>query len=319
MNVSVCVGLVLCPLMLSCASHAPAPVVPALARLDFGEIAERYVRGGCSTSAPEIEASPLASRQADYDVALYVAHPDDEAMYAGGTLAQLRDAGRKIYVNLFSHGEGGRILDKNEYGEIEEHRDLPRSEIVKIRDAEAREVAQVFKYDYSFMNTAESNADFEFTADCDRTLRHWNQTLPGGLAGLLEKYVHNIRTKRPRIVITMNPLDDPSGSQHGHHRSVGVLASVAVRLAADARIGKGRPHQVQELWTYIPKDTKADLSIKVDPEARLEGVRKYKSQFWPKDLETFGSRPEEGFLLHWTVAPTPNPHQSILAQLLRPS
>src|SRR4029450_6157122 len=52
-------------------------------------------------------ALPLAGRT----VLGIFAHPDDESLACGGTLARLADAGAKVVVICASHGEAGSLCD----------------------------------------------------------------------------------------------------------------------------------------------------------------------------------------------------------------
>ena len=52
-------------------------------------------------------ALPLAGRT----VLAIFAHPDDESLACGGTLARLADAGCRVVIVCASHGEAGSISD----------------------------------------------------------------------------------------------------------------------------------------------------------------------------------------------------------------
>ena len=56
---------------------------------------------------PEASALPLAGRT----VLGIFAHPDDESLACGGTLARLADSGARVVVVCASHGEAGSISD----------------------------------------------------------------------------------------------------------------------------------------------------------------------------------------------------------------
>ena len=56
---------------------------------------------------PDVSALPLAGRT----VLGIFAHPDDESLACGGTLARLADAGCHVVVVCASHGEAGSISD----------------------------------------------------------------------------------------------------------------------------------------------------------------------------------------------------------------
>lgn len=253
-----------------------------------------------------VPASGPAQADADgIDLAVYTAHPDDESMYGGGTLTRLTRAGRRVALVVASHGEGGRLLLPDANGDIVERRDLPRSEVVRIRDSELREAAEQAGLELAWLHPATANVDDAFTVECTRALAHWDATLGGGLEGFVSRLVADIRERRPTVVLTLDPRDDPQGSSHGHHEAVGVLVDLAVRLAADPRSGSGIPHRVRELWTFAPQGVTPDLVVDVNPEDRLAMLRAYASQFRPEDLAGFGSRPQEHFVLRWRASTDP--------------
>jgi LmbE family N-acetylglucosaminyl deacetylase len=62
------------------------------------------------------------------------AHPDDESLACGGTLARLSDAGARIVVLCASHGERGSISDPSL---------VPDGDLGRVRAQELREAARV--------------------------------------------------------------------------------------------------------------------------------------------------------------------------------
>ena len=174
---------------------------PAQARVDrVRQLATAAVHAGCAPSSnrQSVPLAPSGPRTYDYDVVFYTAHPDDESMYAGGTLARLARAHRRVALVVLSHGEGGRLLVPGSRGELVEVRDRPRADVVRVRDAEMARAAQIGHAELSYLNPAEANTDYEFTTSCGDALAHWDRSLPGGVAGIVDKMIRDIRNRRPR-------------------------------------------------------------------------------------------------------------------------
>src|SRR5215831_5601553 len=53
----------------------------------------------------------MTDTAANLTVVAVFAHPDDESLACGGTLARLSDAGARVIVLCASHGEGGSVSD----------------------------------------------------------------------------------------------------------------------------------------------------------------------------------------------------------------
>jgi len=236
------------------------------------------------TSAPPPEATPSPTR---YDVVVYTAHPDDEAMYAGGTMDRLVKKGHRVIFVSLTHGEGGRLLQRGADGKIVERRDLPRSEVVRVRDREIADAARSINVSFAHLRRAEENLDFAFTTSTEDTLARWP------VDSIVHSLVDDMNTRRPRIVITLDPRDDPQGSNHGHHKAMGLLVAQAAHTSG----------AVDELWSMAPRGTAATLDVPVRVEARLAMLRAYPSQFIADDLakDPIATRPTESFVLLWKV------------------
>lgn len=288
--------------------HAAAPPVHDVAgERKPDRLAALDVRGVIASCERPVAEPPVPTwstasppREGGVTALVFVAHPDDESMYAGGTLVRLAEHGHASGVVLLTHGEGGRLLVRGDGGELVERRDFTPEEVVRVRDAEMSAAAQALRADHRFLMPASAKADFGWTTSCEESLATWDRTLPGGLRAVLVRMVTDLRQRRPRIVITLDPRDDPQASHHGHHKAVGVLAELAARLAGDpdTTVG-GAPYVVEEVLTTAPADSAADVVVSVDPAARRRALLSHASQFWPKDLDGFGMRPDERFVLRW--------------------
>jgi LmbE family N-acetylglucosaminyl deacetylase len=274
-------------------------------------VASSLVQSGCE-AAPSEPAVPAWHERAasPYDVVVYTAHPDDEAMYAGGTMDRLVRAGKRVAFVPMSHGEGGRLLERAPDGTVNERRDYPRSHVVEVRDREVADAAQRVHVDVAQLYPAAANVDDAYTTSCADALKHWDETLPGGVAGALERVIRDVRKRRPRVVITLDPRDDPQASHHGHHKAAGVIVDAAVRLAGDPNLKDfGDAHVVEELLTTAPLGAPSDVTVPVNVAARLSMLEAYASQFVPEKLavDEIAQRPSEHFVLRWRAKGAPAP------------
>jgi LmbE family N-acetylglucosaminyl deacetylase len=245
------------------------------------------------------------------EVLLFVARPGDEAMFGGGTIQRLLGERRRVDVVLMTHGEGGPLLERSDAGDLVERRDATPAEVAVVRDAEETAasgwlfIGQINPISYLY--PAKQLVDFGFTHSCEEAMERWEGTLPDGLRGALVKMVSEVRVRQPRIVATFDVHDDPLGSGDGQHRAVGALVELAVRFAASAEFAPsmGRPHTVEEVVTFAPRDRRADVTIKVDPYPRRRALEAFASQLRPENLEALASRREEMFVVRWRAKGAP--------------
>ncbi|QQR89215.1 MAG: PIG-L family deacetylase [Myxococcales bacterium] len=216
------------------------------------------------------------------------AHPDDEAMYVGGTLAKLRDAGVSTCLLVFSHGEGGRVLEKTSDGIMHERRDYPRSYVAQLRDGEMRNAATIAGAKLFYLYPSSANVDAEFNQDPEQSLQCWNKQVPGGVKEMRSRLRQMIRKLAPQVVVTMHVKDDPTGTRHGHHRAVGAL----VKSLAQKEQGLG----VGEYWAFAPSRAHGDFELEVCVEQRLRLLKAHHSQFSDQALDGPGHRPTEAFV-----------------------
>lgn len=113
-----------------------------------------------------------------------IAHPDDETMFCGGTLAALAARGVEIHVLCATRGEGG---------ELGEPPLCTREELGRVREAEMRcacqalGVRQVEFLDYVDPVIGPENVLYPFTGDED---------------GLRDRLLAHVRRLRPGILLT---------------------------------------------------------------------------------------------------------------------
>ena len=151
-----------------------------------------------------------------------LAHPDDESMALGGTLAKYAAEGVEITVLCATRGDAGR------YGA--ERGKLPPEELGRIRTRELQEATRVLGVrDVHFLGYGDGRLD---QADPDEAIR---------------KIVGHIRRVRPQVVVTFGP-DGLYG--HPDHIAISQLTTAAVAAADDPNyVTPGfAPHSVCKLY-----------------------------------------------------------------------
>jgi len=153
------------------------------------------------------------------------AHPDDETLGAGGTLAHYAAEGVDTYVVTATRGQRGRYKDNTDH---------PGPEALgRIREAELRAAGAV-------LGVKEVSLLDYWDKDLD-------QAAPGDVVG---RIVAHLRRIRPQVVVTF----DPAGG-YGHPDHVGIcqFATAAVTAAADPSYpsggdGEDPAHRVSKLY-----------------------------------------------------------------------
>ena len=191
------------------------------------------------------------------------AHPDDESLAMGGTLARYAHAGVEVSLVCATRGEWGLISDPAL---------ATRENLAEVREGELREACQVLGI---------SQLHFLDCPDSDVNHTDWPE--------VEEKIVRHIRTLRPDVIVTFGP-DGLYG--HPDHIAVGTLTTAAFESAGDAsryteQLEQGlQPHRASKLYyAQFPQTLAAELiaSLSVEHEA---------PQIWGFDADSFGV-PEE--------------------------
>jgi len=156
------------------------------------------------------------------DVLAIMPHPDDESIYAGGTLAGLQVAGQRVGLVVATDGAGGRQGSATaEHGGLagrRAHELLAAADALGLRGLRYLGWSDFGKYRDAARTSPVTAGD---------ALRTW------GLDPALEQLVAEIRRERPRVLVGLDPEADPNLSLHGHHLGLGVLVAVAFHAAAD--------------------------------------------------------------------------------------
>lgn len=155
------------------------------------------------------------------------AHPDDECISTGGTIARYSDEGAHVCLVTCTDGEEGEVAPVPELGEIEEI----RARLGEIRRDELREACRrlgrvdlrLLGYRDSGMDGTPANADPRAFVNQD----------PGDPVGSI---VRIIREVRPQVLLTYNEV---GGYGHPDHIRAHRAAMAAVERAADPSFASG--------------------------------------------------------------------------------
>ncbi|BAY81728.1 hypothetical protein NIES267_12050 [Calothrix parasitica NIES-267] len=226
---------------------------------------------------PQLTAGFARQRISEADILVLMPHPDDESIYAGGTIAALTAAGYKVRLTVATDGKGGRGAVNQRMEEL-----YSAAEILGIERIESLGLNDFGKYRNQSRTIPITAAD---------TLSEW------GLDKTLALIVHQIRKHRPRILLTLHPEVDPNYSLHGHHLGLGVAALIAFHLATDPNYilpdyPNLLPWAVDEHQTIIPdilenpsardidfKDIENRIrKIEIDKELKLKAIQAHQTQ-----------------------------------------
>ncbi|AFY57234.1 bacillithiol biosynthesis cysteine-adding enzyme BshC [Rivularia sp. PCC 7116] len=220
----------------------------------------------------QVTAAFSRQRIPETDILVLMPHPDDESIYAGGTIAALTAAGYKVRLVVATDGKGGRGAVNQRISELDR-----AVEILGIERVETLGLDDFGKYRNSARTIPITAAD---------TLCEW------GLDKTASLIVHQIRKHRPRILLTLHPEVDPNYSLHGHHLGLGAVAVVGYHLAADPKYilpdsPNLLPWAVDEHQTIIPdisenssdRDSRNKIrKIEIDKELKLKAILAHQTQ-----------------------------------------
>lgn len=152
-----------------------------------------------------------------------LAHPDDESLGVGGTLAKYASEGVETYLVTATKGERGRYHDGTEHPGPEEMGRVREGELLAA-------AAELGIEEVSFLGYLDADLD---------------QADPEEAIG---KIVGHLRRVRPQVVAT---FDQSGGYGHADHIAICQFTTAAIVAAADAgyRAEDGtKPHAVSKLY-----------------------------------------------------------------------
>lgn len=200
-----------------------------------------------------------------------LAHPDDETLGTGGTLARYAAEGVETHVVTATRGERGWPGRADEYP--------GQAELGRLREAELRAAARELGVEsVRFLDYVDGDLD---QADTREALR---------------RIVVELRRVRPRVVVTFAP---DGGYGHTDHIAISQLATTAVACAADAAFevaGDEPTHLVSKLYYMAWPASQVELYVGLFGEIVMsfDGVERRVAP-WPDWAVTTWIDAEE----HW--------------------
>jgi LmbE family N-acetylglucosaminyl deacetylase len=190
-----------------------------------------------------------------------LAHPDDETLGTGGSLAKYSSEGVECYVVCATRGERGR------FGEVEPR---PAPEVVgKAREAELHEAAALLGVkEVSFLDYMDADLDQADPLEA------------------ITKIVGQLRRVRPHVVLSFGP---DGGYGHPDHIAISQFTGAAIVKAADAdyRGDAGvnvpsEPHAVSKYYymAWDEKDWAAYQAAFKELTSNVDGVKRQATP-WP--------------------------------------
>lgn len=185
------------------------------------------------------------------------AHPDDESMGMGGTLAKYAAEGVETHLVCASRGEVGWFGPEEQYPGPER--------LGQLREEEIRDAAQELGMtSVSFLDYIDGQVDQADPADA------------------IEKIVTHIRRIRPQVVVTF-----PHDGNYGHpdHIAIGQFTNAAIVCAVDASYKDPEglsAHRVSKLYYMVDGESfvnliapfMGDMTFPVDDQVRSENAWK---------------------------------------------
>jgi LmbE family N-acetylglucosaminyl deacetylase len=222
------------------------------------------MQAAASNTPPESGDSESPTRDPRPRCVLAVsAHPDDDTLFGGGTLAKFASQGDEVYTLCTTRGEGG---------EVGEPPVGSKEQLGLLREAEARCAAQALgERDIFFLNFVDPAMEIDGTPlPIDATLEEFAAAIVEHLARL-----------RPRVVMT-HGTDGEYG--HPQHKFTHQAVREAIRLLTPWRPAKfitwmARTDENAEERLTNPSDP-ATISVDVTPwiEQKIAAAMCHRSQ-----------------------------------------
>jgi bacillithiol biosynthesis cysteine-adding enzyme BshC len=216
---------------------------------------------------PTVTAQSAREGKPGVDVLTVLAHPDDESVYTGGTLGALSKNGKTQALAVVTDGGGGRNASGEDLAAMRAKELSAALDKLGVTKLATLGFGDIGKY---------KDAHRAVPLTAGDTLRAW------GLDALVEKLVAQIRTDRPRTVLSFDPTRDPNFSLHGHHMATGIATAIAVHLAADpsAFPKLGKPWAVLEHQVVVPAGSPGgrQTPVAIDPQTKRQALRSHASQ-----------------------------------------
>ena len=182
-----------------------------------------------------------------------LAHPDDESLGIGGTLAKYAGEGVETYLVTATRGERGRFGENGEKP--------PHDVVGRVREAELREAARV-------LGVREVNFLDYHDGDLDQV----------NVTEAVARIADHLRRVKPHVVITFGP---EGAYGHPDHIAISQLATAAV-VAAAAQNASGQTHRVSKLYyvEWSRRKWEAYQTALRDLISKVDGIER-KTSPWP--------------------------------------
>jgi LmbE family N-acetylglucosaminyl deacetylase len=222
--------------------------------------------------------NPLVSPRSGDVVAFLHAHPDDETIFTGGTIARLARAGADAVVIMATLGERGRPSDPLVHAELGE--DTPLGAVRK--EELCRAGAELGVTDLVLLGTESRFVDSGVHPD------HWSEAcLARSRDGATEALVALLRVVRPHVLVTFD-----AGGCTGHPDHVAchdIASAAAAQLVREDDRLRGLALVVDPLLRRRPRSPAPDLAA-VDVVA----VRRQKTAAVSCHFSQVGNAVEDG-------------------------
>ena len=171
------------------------------------------------------------------------AHPDDESINNGATMAKYVAEGAKVTLITCTKGEEGEVL-------VPELSHLAATHEDNLGEHRVKELAEAMAHlgvtDHRFLGSYRDSGMMG-TEPNNRPECFWQANLDEAAA----KLVKIIREVKPQVLIT---YDEFGGYGHPDHIQAHRVAMRASELAANKNFGEGEPWEIQKIyWNTMPK------------------------------------------------------------------
>ncbi|MBU7599214.1 N-acetyl-1-D-myo-inositol-2-amino-2-deoxy-alpha-D-glucopyranoside deacetylase [Streptomyces sp. P38-E01] len=188
------------------------------------------------------------------------AHPDDESICNGVTMARYAAEGAAVTLVTCTRGEEGEVIPSDLARLAPDREDTLGPYRVGELAAAMRELGVT---DHRFLGGPGRYRDSGMSGapQNDRPDAFWQAPLDEAAALLAE----TIRETRPQVLITYDPQ---GGYGHPDHIQAHRVATRAVELAADETFGPelGQPHRVARVWwNCVPRSALTSVALADNP------------------------------------------------------
>ena len=171
------------------------------------------------------------------------AHPDDESINNGATMAKYVAEGAKVTLITCTKGEEGEVLVPELSHLAATHEDnLGEHRVKELAEAMAHLGVTDHRFLGSYRDSGMMGTEPNNRSDC-----FWQANLDEAAA----KLVKIIREVKPQVLIT---YDEFGGYGHPDHIQAHRVAMRASELATDKNFGEGEPWEIKKIyWNTMPK------------------------------------------------------------------